>query len=83
VPGVYVAPPQQLTSDELWSLRVVRYWKGGGSIRDRNGALAEPAHCGWCLTQMWPSQMCAGMLVDYDAVGEDFRGRLPSAAYAG
>jgi hypothetical protein len=82
LPGAYFAPPQPLTSEELYHLRVVRYWKGGGSIRDRNGALAEPAGCGWCMTQMWPSQMAAGYLVDWNMVGEDFRGRLPNAAFA-
>ena len=81
LPGIYVAPPQPMTSDELYHLRVVRYWKGGGSIRDRNGQLAEPTGCGWCMTQMWPSQMCAGYLVDWNIVGEDFKGRLPAAAY--
>src|SRR5205085_2786401 len=42
MPGLYVGVPQPLTSDELWSLRVKRYWRGQGSIRDRSNALAEP-----------------------------------------
>lgn len=82
VPGLYVGVPQPLTSDELYQLRVVRYWRGQGSVRDRSNALAEPTGCGWCMTQMWPSQTCAGVLVDFSMVGHDYKGRAPSAAFA-
>jgi hypothetical protein len=82
VPGLYVGVPQPLSSAELWGLRVIRYWRGQGSIRDRQGALAEPIGCGWCVTQMWPSQTIGGMLVDFNMVGEDYRSRVPSLVHA-
>lgn len=81
LPGLYVGVPQPLTSAALYGTRVVRYWRGQGSIRDRSGALAEPT-CGWCMTQMWPSQTCGGILVDWNIVGQDYHGRVPSAAWA-
>lgn len=74
VPGLYVGVPQNLTSDELWGLPVVRYWRGQGSVRDRMGALAEPSHRGWCMVQAYPSVMCGGVLVDYDMAGHDYLG---------
>ncbi len=77
--GLYVGSPQGLTSGELWRLpNFTRYWKGQGSTRDRNGDLAEPDGCGWCLTQMYPSVTAGGILVDYNMVGQDYRGRVPS-----
>lgn len=81
VPGLYVGVPQPLTSEQLYGTRVVRYWRGQGSVRDRSNALAEPS-AGWCMTQMWPSQMCGGVLVDFDMVGQDYKRRVPNAAYA-
>lgn len=80
LPGLYVGVPQPLTSDELYRLRVVRYWRGQGSIRDRSNALAEPSGCGWCMTQMWPSQTVAGVLVDWNMVGADYKSRTPVMA---
>lgn len=78
VPGLYVGVPQPLTSDELWKLRVSRYWKGQGSLRDRYNNLAEPTGCGFCMTQMYPSVVRAGVLVDHNIVGQDFKGRTPT-----
>lgn len=89
-PGLYLGVPQPLTSDELWRLRVVRYWQGMGSIRDRHGALAEPTGCGWCMRQLWHGGRDGGgqwwpsstaperVFVDVNAVCADFRGRLPT-----
>lgn len=82
VPCLYVGVPQPLTSDELYRLRVQRYWRGQGSVRDRHNALAEPTGCGWCMTQMWPSQHCAGELVDFNMVGADYKTRTPPMAAA-
>lgn len=82
MPGLYVGVPQPLTSDELWGLRVARYWRGQGSVRDRNNALAEPTGCGWCMTQMFPSHVRGGVLVDDDCIGQDYRGRVPTWAVA-
>jgi hypothetical protein len=82
MPGLYVGVPQPLTSAELWQLRVQRYWRGQGSVRDRNNMLAEPAGCGWCMTQMFPSMPWGGVLVDANIVGQDYKGRVPSWAVA-
>ena len=78
IPGLYVGVPQPLTSDELWGLRVSRYWRGQGSVRDRNNNLAEPAGCGWCMTQMYPSRHRGGVWVDDNMVGQDYRARVPT-----
>ncbi len=82
IPGLYVGVPQPFTSQELWSLKVQRYWRGQGSVRDRNNALAEPSGCGWCMTQMFPSHSRGGVWVDSNMVGQDYRGRVPSWAVA-
>jgi hypothetical protein len=79
VPGIYVGAPQPLSSKELYSLRVVRYWKGIGRTVDKTGSLAEPS-CGWCMTQMYPSVHWAGVFVDVNIIGQDYKTRLPSWA---
>jgi hypothetical protein len=78
MPGLYAGVPQPLTSGELYALRVQRYWRGQGSVRDRSNALAEPAGCGWCMTQMFPSVTRGGVLVDCNMVGQDYKGRVPA-----
>lgn len=78
VPGLYVGVPQPFTSAELYALRVQRYWRGQGSVRDRSNALAEPAGCGWCMTQMFPSVVRGGVLVDCNMIGQDYKGRVPA-----
>ncbi len=78
VPGLYVGVPQPLTSMELWKLKSQRYWRGQGSIRDRYDALAEPAGCGWCMTQVYPSVTLGTVLVDCNMVGQDYKGRVPT-----
>ncbi len=78
VPGLYVGVPQPLSSDELYALRVSRYWRGQGSVRDRRNALAEPTGCGWCMTQMFPSVQRGGVLVDCNIIGQDYKGRVPA-----
>ncbi len=75
VPGLYVGSPQPFTEAELWSLRVKRYWRGQGAIRDRFGKLAEPTGCGWCMTQMWPSHSRGGVWVDSNMAGQDYKAR--------
>ncbi len=82
IPGLYVGVPQPFTSQELWSLKVQRYWRGQGSVRDRNNALAEPSGCGWCMTQMWPSHTRGDTWVDSNMVGHDYRGRALTWAAA-
>jgi hypothetical protein len=83
MPGLYVGVPQPLTSDELWNLRVSRYWRGQGSVRDRNNALAEPTGCGWCMWQAWPSKHRGGVWVDDNLVTADYRSRVPTWCVAG
>ncbi len=77
IPGLYVGVPQPFTSAELWALKVQRYWRGQGSIRDRNDALAEPTG-GWCMTQVYPSYTRGGVWVDSNMVGQDYRMRVPT-----
>ena len=78
-PGLYVGSPQPLTSAELWSLKVRRYWNALSAERDRYGDLAEP-QCGWCVFQMYPSKTWrdTGVLVDVNMIGEDYMGRRPT-----
>lgn len=76
-PGLYVGAPQPLTSGELYSLHVDRYWHGQGRCVDHTGALAEPT-CGWCMWQMFPSASWGGVFVDINVIGEDYHARLPS-----
>ncbi len=78
-PGIYVGAPQPLTTAELTALGTVRYWKGQGRCVDRTGALAEPRP-GWCVYQTFPSRMWAGVWVDVNIVGQDFKTRVPMAA---
>lgn len=82
MPCLYVGVPQPLTSAELNALHVVRYWKGQGSVRDRNNALAEPSGCGWTMTQMFPSVVRGGVLIDANIVGQDYKARVPTWAVA-
>ncbi len=76
-PGVYFGVPQPLTSQQMHALRVVRYWHGMGRITDRQGNLAEPLN-GWCVTQMYPSVDWAGVWVDVNIVGQDYKKRVPN-----
>jgi hypothetical protein len=76
-PMIYVGSPQPLTSEELWKLAFVGYWHGAGSVRDRHGALAEPA-CGWMMAQSNRSHWASGVWVDSDLVTADYRGRVPA-----
>ena len=76
-PGLYCGVPQPFTSAELYALAVVRYWESGSDVRDRNNALAKP-NCGYCLRQFLPQGFHAGVFVDFNMVGQDFKGRLPT-----
>jgi hypothetical protein len=82
-PGLYVGAPQPLTGDELYSLKVYRYWLGQGRCVDRFGKDAYPAG-GWCMRQDWHNTgngfvwKDTGVLVDTNAIQADHHGRLPS-----
>jgi hypothetical protein len=78
-PGLYVGSPQPLTSEELYALKVTRYWNALSRESDRRGALAEPK-CGWCMWQMNPSRVwrSTGVFVDVNMIGADFQGRVPN-----
>ncbi len=78
MPGGYFGSPQPFTSDELWALHFKRYWRGQGSIRDRHNALAEPTKCGWYATQVYPSVVRGGVLVDLEMIGQDYLRRVPN-----
>ena len=81
MPGLYVGAGCKLTSQEVYALQHVRYWKGQSHLTDRNGNLVEPG-CGWCMTQLYPHVGRAGVDVDIDVIGEDYRNRLPVWAVA-
>jgi hypothetical protein len=74
--GAYIGAGVGLTSLELYHLHVVRYWKSGSVVYDRNGQLAEPA-CGWCAVQGMPFdfQVSGGPEVDLDVIWQDYGGR--------
>jgi hypothetical protein len=77
VAGAYVGCNIGLTSQELYDLEVVRYWKSASRIVDRFGQIAEP-NCGFCLTQILPEDaVVKGVQIDSDFVGEDYHGRTP------
>ncbi|HXZ08660.1 MAG TPA: glycoside hydrolase domain-containing protein [Paraburkholderia sp.] len=76
MPGLYVGEGCGLTSDELYALHVVRYWKSPSTILDDSGQLAQPT-CGYCMYQLWPTVTWGGVAVDLDFVQEDTQGRLP------
>jgi hypothetical protein len=79
-PGLYVGAPQPLTGDELYRLKVVRYWKAPSRVIDRNGTAWDGPACGFCMYQCWPQGTWrdTGVLVDVDFIQQDFHGRLPS-----
>lgn len=77
VPGLYAGAGAQLTSLELYALKVTRYWHSLSRVSDRNGQLAEPG-CGWCMYQLYPSVVVASVLVDVDVIQQDYRGRVPT-----
>ena len=76
-PGMYVGSNAQLTSLELYQLKVVRYWHSLSRILDRNGMLAEPS-CGFCVHQLFPTVDWSGVEVDMDFIQQDYQNRLPS-----
>jgi hypothetical protein len=78
-PGLYVGSPQPLTSEELWRLKVTRYWNALSREADRFGQLAEPK-CGWCMWQMHPQKVWrdSGVFVDVNIIGADFMNRVPT-----
>lgn len=84
MPCLYVGVPQPLTSEELHKLKVVRYWRGMGRVVDRHTptppkkfSLAEPIN-GWCMTQVFPSFVKGGVLIDANIVGQDYKARVPT-----
>ncbi len=78
-PGLYIGSPQPLTGDELYHLKVVRYWKAPSRVVDRNGKVWDGPSCGFCMYQLWPSVTWGtGVWTDVNFIQQDFRGRLPS-----
>lgn len=81
-PGLYLGAPQPFTSEELYALKVRRYWKAPSRVIDRNGRVTDGPSCGFCMYQLWPQGTWrdTGVFVDVDFVQKDFRGRLPTWA---
>jgi hypothetical protein len=77
-PGLYVGAGAQLSSSELYSLPVYRYWQSLSRETSMKGEIVEPA-CGWCAIQLYPSVTVGGVLIDYNVIQKDYKGRLPVA----
>lgn len=76
--GLYVGAGCVLTSEELYGLKVTRYWDSCSREIDRNGRSAAPK-CDYCMVQMRPfNTSIAGVIVDVDVVQRDVLGRLPT-----
>lgn len=68
--GLYVGAGGLLSGPQLYGLpRFTRYW------RSLSMGIPEP-QCGFCLDQLYPSTVCAGLLVDYNFAQQDFEGRV-------
>lgn len=75
--GLYVGAGCVLTSEELYGLRVTRYWDSCSRELDRNGKATAPK-CDFCVTQLRPfNTLVGGVTVDVDVVQRDVLGRLP------
>jgi hypothetical protein len=74
IPGLYVGAGALLTSAELFSLAVVRYFHGCSRVVDRTGEEAGPS-CGWCCYQCACQVERAGVMVDVSFVYQDYKGR--------
>lgn len=78
--GLYVgAAPGGLSSADLYALKhVTRYWESCSR------GIPQPASRGWCLKQHYkPNQTCAGVIVDFNSVCNDFFGAVPMFVAAG
>jgi hypothetical protein len=81
--GLYIGSPQPLTADELYRLRVTRYWKAPSRVIDRLGKASDGPACGFCMYQLWPSVMWPSasdperVFVDVNFVQQDHQGRVP------
>jgi hypothetical protein len=73
-PGIYVGDSVPLTSQQLFDLAVVRYW--------RSMSMVPEPRCGFCQTQFHPTQNWrgVGVPVDLNMIGADYFGRLPTWA---
>jgi hypothetical protein len=84
-PGLYVGSGCVLTSEELYALKVVRYWDSCSREVDRTGKVANPG-CDYCMQQLRPFNcgigstpaVVPGVVVDVDVVQQDNKGRVPS-----
>jgi hypothetical protein len=76
--GLYVGAGCVLTSEELYGLKVTRYWDSCSREIDRNGRSAAPK-CDYCMVQLRPfNTNIGGVVVDVDVVQRDVLGRLPT-----
>lgn len=76
--GLYVGAGCVLTSEELYGLKVTRYWDSCSVELDRYGRRAAPK-CDFCCVQLRPyNTTVAGVVVDVDVIQRDASGRLPT-----
>jgi hypothetical protein len=71
-PGLYVGDSVPLTAQELYALGVVRYW--------RSMSMVPEPRCGFCMTQVQPTQNWrgVGVPVDLNMIGADYFMRRPT-----
>lgn len=67
-PGLYVGSNTGLTAQQLYGLRVVRYWRSMSDV--------PTPKCGYCMQQLFPTTVVAGVPVDVDVVQQDWEGRV-------
>ena len=66
-PGLYVGANCGMTAEELYQLRVTRYW--------RSMSLVPTPQCGFVMSQLYPTTTVAGVGVDIDVPQQDWQGR--------
>jgi hypothetical protein len=77
IPALYVGEGALLTSAQLYALPVFLYWCSASNVNDIFGNAAVPS-CNWSIYQGRPvDTTCEGVVVDFDSVYEDVKGRLP------
>ena len=72
IAGLYVGwSANPLTGAELAGLKCTAYWRSCSEV-------PEPAGIGWQMMQLFPGDQASGsILVDYDVVCSDWKGRFP------
>lgn len=75
--GLYCEPGVPLTSEQLYSLSVQRYWRTGGTAQNVDTR-------GYSMIQAWPGNitLSPGIVIDYNMAQGDYLGGHPVACFA-